>query len=309
MARSKQDIRRFIKLNSICSLLVLIFLILNLYIIFSLIVVNNKTNFEIKYFEDLLAFTEANYDKKELELFLLEESINNIKNIENKISEIKHTYFNNAYLYEQKVIEGTGKKKIVYLTIDDGPSAYTNSFLNVLEKYDVLATFFLIGNTSKQYINIYDKISKNGHTIGNHTYTHRIVNGVYRSSNIFIEDMLKQEEFIFEKTGLKTDILRFPGGSKTAGSRKKPIIEKLKQLNYGYIDWNVAAGDANGVDISKEGIYRYVINGTKKRDIAVVLIHDFNRNSLYALSSIIEELKENDYIFLPLFYESSKVIK
>ncbi|MDD4027766.1 MAG: polysaccharide deacetylase [Bacilli bacterium] len=309
MARSKQDIRRFIKLNSICSLLVLIFLILNLYIIFSLIVVNKKINLEINYFEDLLAFTEANYDKKELELFLLEESINNIKNIENKISEIKHTYFNNAYLYEQKVIEGTGKKKIVYLTIDDGPSAYTNSFLNVLEKYDVLATFFLIGNTSKQYINIYDKISKNGHTIGNHTYTHRIVNGVYRSSNIFIEDMLKQEEFIFEKTGLKTDILRFPGGSKTAGSRKKPIIEKLKQLNYGYIDWNVAAGDANGVDISKEGIYRYVINGTKRRDIAVVLMHDFNKNSLYALPSIIEELKENDYIFLPLFYESSKVIK
>lgn len=309
MARSKQNIRRFVKLNSICSLLVLIFLILNLYIIFSLIVVNKKINLEINYFEDLLAFTEANYDKKELELFLLEESINSIKNVENKISEIKKTYFNNAYLYERKVIEGTGKKKIVYLTIDDGPSAYTNSFLNVLEKYDVFATFFLIGNTSKQYSNIYEKISKNGHTIGNHTYTHRIVNGVYRSSNIFIEDMLKQEEFIFEKTGLKTDILRFPGGSKTAGSRKKPIVEKLKELNYGYIDWNVAAGDANGVDISKEGIYRYVINGTKRRDIAVVLMHDFNKNSLYALPSIIEELKKSDYIFLPLFYESSKVIK
>ena len=63
MARSKQDIRRFVKLNSICSLLVLIFLILNLYIIFSLIVVNKKINLEINYFEDLLAFTEANYDK------------------------------------------------------------------------------------------------------------------------------------------------------------------------------------------------------------------------------------------------------
>lgn len=309
MGKPEQNFRRFAQINLDHSLLMFIFLILNLYIIFSLNIINKQVNYEINFAKSILLNTKSNYEIKQKELSVIEEEIDNINKIDDKISEIKEIYFNNAYLYEKKVIEGTGKKKIVYLTIDDGPSAYTNSFLNVLEKYDVFATFFLIGNTSKQYSDIYEKISDSGHTIGNHTYMHRIVNGVYRSANIFIDDMLKQEDFIYKKVGVKTDILRFPGGSKTAGSLKKPIVEKLKELNYGYIDWNVAAGDANGVDISKEGIYRYVINGTKRRDIAVVLMHDFNKNSLYALPSIIEELKKSDYIFLPLFFESSKVIK
>lgn len=309
MEKSKRNFRRFAQINKDYSLLILIFLILNLYIIFSLNIINKQRNYEISYAESMLLNIKSNYEIEQQELSIVEEEVNSIKNIDNKISEIKEIYFNNASLYEKKVLEGNGTKKIAYLTIDDGPLSYTSSFINVLDKYDVLATFFLIGNTSTKYSSIYEKIANSGHTIGNHTYMHRIKNGVYRSADIFIKDVIKQENLIYEKTGLRTNIVRFPGGSKTSGSRKNGIVTKLKELNYGYIDWNVAAGDANGVNVTKEQIYRYVINGSKNKNIVVILMHDFNKNSLAALPSIIEELKERNYIFLPLFYESSKVIK
>lgn len=310
MGRTKQDIGRLIKVDSFYPFLILIFLILNLCIIISLNIINKHTKININNIEALISFNKYEYEAKSLELSLIEESISDIENIDNKLTEIKSVYFQNAYLYEKKVLEGKGTKKIAYLTFDDGPSGYTNAFLRVLDEHDIFATFFLIGNTAERHSGIYEKISNSGHTIGNHTYTHRINNGIYRNADAFIKDVLRQEQFIYNKTGIKTDIVRFPGGSRTAAPKlRNNIVSKLKEMNYGYIDWNVASGDADGVEISKEGIYAYVVNGTKRRDVAVILMHDFYKNSLDILPSIIKELKRSDYIFLPLFYESAKVIK
>lgn len=108
---------------------------------------------------------------------------------------------------------------------------------------------------------------------------------------------------------MKTEILIFPGGSSSAkaGFRYK-ILERLRTHKYGYIDWNVSSGDAGGKQ-TRESVYNNVIIGAKNKNVIVILMHDFSKATLFALPSIIEELRKNDYIFLPLFYSSSMIIK
>lgn len=179
----------------------------------------------------------------------------------------------------------------------------------MLDRYDVLATFFLLGKTKDEYDPIYKRIANSGHTVANHTYSHAIRNGLYTSVDSFVNDVLKQEKFLYEKIGFKTDILRFPGGSSSAkASFRYKILERLRTHKYGYIDWNVSSGDAGGKP-TRELVYNNVIIGAKNKNIIVILMHDFSKATLSALPSIIEELKKNDYIFLPLFYSSSMIIK
>ena len=157
------------------------------------------------------------------------------------------------------------------------------------------------------YDEIYQRIFDSGHTIANHTYSHAIWGGLYASASSFINDVLKQEKFLEEKLGVKTNILRFPGGSTTASSSlRNSIITRLRSLNYGYVDWNVSAGDSEKKP-NKEIVYNNVINGAKNKKVIVILMHDFSYHSLSALPSIIEQLQKMDFIFLPLFYESSKI--
>src|SRR5690606_14874591 len=126
------------------------------------------------------------------------------------------------------------------------------------------------------YDPIYKRISNSGHTVANHTYSHAVKNGLYSSVDSFVNDVLKQENFLYEKIGVKTNIVRFPGGSTNAkGTYKSRILERLRTHNYGYIDWNVSTGDGGGRP-TKESTYNNVVNKTGNRNIIVVLMHDYS---------------------------------
>ena len=240
--------------------------------------------------------------------------IENLNNI--SIENAKKELFAEAKKLEDKIIAGESNAKIAYLTFDDGPYYSTYKFMDVLDKYNVKATFFTTNiNGENCYDNksynchlLYPEYVKRGHTLANHTYTHGWNRGLYSSVDSFVKALKDQENMISDLTGgYKTNITRFPGGSNTAGALKQPIINKLKEIGYGYVDWTAQDGDGGDLSSTTEAWSRF--KSSINQDIEVVLMHDYNRYTLAILPDAIEYLHNNGYILLPLFYESNMINK
>ncbi len=242
-----------------------------------------------------------------------------LTNIDKLINDTKKEVFSLAKEVENKIINGTSSYKIAYITFDDGPYYLTNNVLDTLKEKEVKATFFTIGldkdtcydNKSKSCYDTYKTIVDNGHTIANHTYSHGIFKGLYSSPDNFINDVKKQEELIQKRTGVKTNIVRFPGGSGTAnsltGGSVNSIKQKLRDNGYGWVDWTAQDGDG-GYLPNYDTAWNNFTNGINE-NIEVILFHDYSNITYRLLPNAIDYLENNNYIILPLFYESVKINK
>ena len=194
----------------------------------------------------------------------------------------------------------TPNGKVIYLTFDDGPSQYTAKLLDVLDKYNVKATFFVV-NTG--YISLTARMAASGHTVAMHSATH-VYKDIYSSENAYFNDLYKIQSQINKYTGKTPTIVRFPGGSSNTVSRFNPgimtrLTGKLKEMGYRYFDWNVDSYDAGGATTANE-VYYYVVNGVSKRSVSIVLQHDTKGFSVDAVEKIIQWGLANGYTFLPL---------
>ena len=300
------------------SFILIVFTIVFSVLFLNIISINKKLEFEInKKNENKIALENL---KSDLEILKnkqtnLQIEIDSLKNIDENLEKTKKELFSLAKDLETKIKSGNSNYKIAYLTFDDGPYYLTNSFLDILDKYDVKATFFTIGydketcfdNRSKECGNMYKKIVDKGHTIANHTYSHSIFNGLYSSVDTFIYDLKVQEELIKNKTGVITNIMRFPGGSAQAKNLKTIIINKLKENNYGWVDWTALNGDGGSISNKTIGWNNFV--NSINDNIEVILFHDYNHVTLSMLEDAIIYLQNNNYILLPLFYESVMINK
>ena len=242
--------------------------------------------------------------------------LDSYKNIDSKIESIKSEYFGEIKKLEDDILAGNSNKKIAYLTFDDGPYYNTHRVLEILDEGDVKATFFTISmngeycydRKSENCFSLYKEYLKRGHTIANHTYTHAIRNGLYTSTDSFMNAIIKQDEHIKNQTGgYSPNITRFPGGSSTAGRLKDSIISRLKEIGYGWIDWTAVDGDGTGVASVDEAWKN--IHNTVDKNIEVILLHDYNTITTMILPDLIKYLKDNGYECYPLFYDSNMVNK
>ena len=194
--------------------------------------------------------------------------------------------------------------KVVYLTFDDGPGPYTQKLLDVLDKYDVKVTFFVCNNNMDEMI---AEEAKRGHTVGVHAWKHDY-KLLYTSTDDFFDYYYQMQDLVFDLTGVRTNLMRFPGGSSNTVSRnyKKGIMTELAKMceekGIYYFDWNVSSGDATGTPISSEQVYKNVVNGIigLKGKPAVVLQHDIKSFSVDAVEEIIKWGLANGYTFMPL---------
>lgn len=203
---------------------------------------------------------------------------------------------------EKEVIVKKKEKdyKRIYLTFDDGPSSdVTNKILDLLGKYNIKATFFLIGHNNTD--DIIKRIYNEGHAIGLHTYSHSYKN-VYKSEEAFFNDLDKISNKVYDITGYKSYIIRFPGGSSNTVSRNynKGIMTRLtkevESKGYYYFDWNVDSGDTLTQDSDK--ICKNVTKSLNK-GANIVLMHDYkgHQGTYDALPCIIEYAFKNGYTF------------
>ncbi|KMT21670.1 polysaccharide deacetylase family protein [Clostridium cylindrosporum] len=211
-------------------------------------------------------------------------------------------------LKEEKQVKKSYDKnqKVAFLTFDDGPSKNTEKILDILKKEDAKATFFVIGQDSDFAKSMYQRIVNEGHTIANHTYSHSYKN-IYKSQEAFIQDVEKLNEYIYSITGVKTDVIRFPGGSnnhvnrKYSGSSDNGFMEglgdRVETEGYAYFDWTVDSTDASKLRQSVERIVSATISESLRQKYPIVLFHDApaKTTTVEALPQIIQELKKNGY--------------
>lgn len=193
--------------------------------------------------------------------------------------------------------------KKVYLTFDDGPSQNTSKILDILDEYDVKASFFVVGTDNPEYRKLYKRIVDEGHTLCMHSYSHRY-NEIYSSVEAFTEDLDKISSLLYEETGTKPFAYRFPGGSSNSVSRipMSRFIEVLDERGITYYDWNVVAGDATNPMLPAEKIIENSLCDLNEYEEAMILFHDLSNktSTVEALPSIIEAIQEKDIPIVPI---------
>ena len=195
--------------------------------------------------------------------------------------------------------------KTIYLTFDDGPSEHTARLLDILAKYNVKVTFFVVGTKDMSLV---ARAAQEGHAIAIHTYTHRY-SEIYASDEAFFNDLYAMQDLIEQHTGIKTMLTRFPGGSSNSVSSayNKGIMTRLtKELparGFQYFDWNVDSNDAGGAQTADE-VFNNVIKGIGNRTNSVVLQHDTRGFSVDAVERIIAWGLCNGYTFKALDKDS-----
>lgn len=203
----------------------------------------------------------------------------------------------------------------IYLTFDDGPGPYTRQLLDVLKKYNAKATFFVC-DKGDTYNKIMKDIVDEGHSIAIHSATHDY-NKIYASEEAFFNDLNTMSDIIYKYSGVRTTLMRFPGGGSNMVSRFNPgIMTRLTQMvedqGYQYFDWNVDSDDAGGTRTS-DGVFYNVVHGKNNvwrgcedGKVSVVLQHDIHKYSVEAVEKILKWGLDNGYQFLALDATSPK---
>jgi len=191
-------------------------------------------------------------------------------------------------------------ERVAFLTFDDGPSRNTVRILDTLRDKNVRATFFVNGRSNDFGRYVYRRIVNEGHSIGNHTYSHQFRHIYYSVSN-FREDVLRVQNLVRSATGVEMDIFRFPGGSNNGfgGSRMPLFAREVVELGFQYFDWNVDSADASAVTLGRDKIIRSVLEGSRNRSRAVILMHDAGTKTTTAdaLPYIISGLRDMGFRF------------
>ena len=187
----------------------------------------------------------------------------------------------------------------IYLTFDDGPSENTFSILSYLDKYNLPATFFVVPSDTEGCKNFLNRMLASGHSIGVHTYTHNY-REIYASVEAYLDDFNKAYELIYEQTGYKPFLYRFPGGSKNDFNKEtyREIIDEMTRRGFVYFDWNVDSQDALGANWTQ--MYTSVLEQVSKLETAIILFHDgpANRATVYVMDDILRELTQSPRNFV-----------
>lgn len=202
--------------------------------------------------------------------------------------------------------ESSGQEEIhkVYLTFDDGPSIYTNDILDILDSYNVKATFFVVGKEETDAEEALQRIVDEGHTLGMHSYSHKYKE-LYESMDSFTQDFARIRDYIYQATGVESVCYRFPGGSSNTVSEidMHDFIDYLDSQGVEYYDWNVSSGDGGSMKLSTDTLLENCTKDIDTRDTSIILLHDSAEKptTVEALPDIIENiLARPDTVILPI---------
>lgn len=193
-------------------------------------------------------------------------------------------FFRQAGEIKESMVLPKEEKKIA-LTFDDGPHPqFTESLLNGLKERGIQVTFFVTGEHAKLHPDIIERMDKEGHVIGNHTYSHMQLTQGNREQ--FKEELMKTNEILTEITGEEVLFVRPPYGT---------WDKKLEtELNMIPVMWNVDPLDWCSDDVS--GVVSRVINNAEEN--AIILMHDYYESSVTAALQIVDELQKKGYSFV-----------
>ena len=192
--------------------------------------------------------------------------------------------------------------KVDYLTFDDGPSKFTDQLLDILKQEHVKATFFVTYHPLKGNDARYKRILSEGHVLGNHTASHNYAK-IYKNINTFSKDVEFMQRYL-QSLGVKTKLLRFPGGSNNPQGNKAGGKGAMSQYTkwatsqgYTYYDWNIEDNDAVLKHPTKEQLVDVYQSEITRYSNPLILMHDTRLVNIQAATLIIQDLKSRGFTF------------
>lgn len=319
MDEFEQERSRSSKIGQIIGIIVCFILIVGL--AYGLIFLSHQLrliNADIESVEKDIKNTQDSIEMKQAEINTIKTQLDENINIDELIIEQKEKFQELEKRFEQSIVVDDLDQKIAYLTFVDGPYKLTNKFLDVLDEYDVKATFFCLEKdenydydeeTTEIYNEIYKRIIESGHTLANGTSLKITEEELtINDTDEYIDEIINNKNFINDNYNYETNIMRLVDNEESSDEAKEELLNRLNKEKYGYIEYNCNSYDNESL-VNVDQLISNVVDNTNDRKILVVEMHDYNANTLEALPYIIEGLKEKGYTLLPLFYDSVMVKK
>ena len=206
----------------------------------------------------------------------------------------------------KNIYNGTDGKR-VFLTFDDGPTKeVTPHILDILDKYNIKATFFVLGTRVEQNPDILKREYDSGHYIANHSFSHKY-SSIYKSADSVLEEFNRTENAIRVALGnnsYSSNLFRFPGGSYGGQYEKikKEARKKLNENGIAYLDWSALTYDAEGAK-TKDAILSNLKETINGWDNVVILMHDAadKKITYETLEDVIKYLQGKGYDFKNIY--------
>ncbi len=184
------------------------------------------------------------------------------------------------------------QEKVIYLTFDDGPSAVADQLLDILDTYQMKATFFMMGPNIKEHSKAVLRMKNEGFGLGLHGITHD-AGEIYSSASAPADEMIEDRDILEEVTGIHSNLIRLPYGSVPYLTEDMRYV--LDQNDFKVWDWNVDSRDwelkdRRYVEHTKQAIDQYMIAGITP----VVLLHDKPHTIKY-LPELLSYIKKQGY--------------
>ncbi|MBX9784302.1 MAG: glycosyltransferase [Chitinophagaceae bacterium] len=203
---------------------------------------------------------------------------------EKLITEQIYNQLPSGYIYEKFAEDTTiGKGHKIVLTFDDGPGAeYTPQVLNILEKENVPATFFIVGVNAESNIPLLQRIYKDGYEIGNHTFTHSNI-ATMSAERASIE--MKTTRLLIESiTGRSTILFRAPFNADSQPQTYEEIepVARSKNQNYITVGESIDPNDWDDKHTNADSIVNRTIRQFEEGNANIILLHDAGGESRQA---------------------------
>ncbi|MFF2015133.1 polysaccharide deacetylase family protein [Paenibacillus sp. NPDC058177] len=196
--------------------------------------------------------------------------------------------------YPETIKTSGPRRKIIALTFDDVPDPrFTPQLLDVLRKYKVKATFFVVGSRAEKHPGLVARMIREGHVIGNHSYNHPQF--VKLRLNDFRTQIVRTENILQAIAGYKPRLIRPP-----YGDINEQQLKWAKSHGYKLVNWNVDSLDWKG--LSKTQVKNNILSHAGKG--AIILQHGGGghgsnlRGSIQALPEVITSLRQRGYTFV-----------
>jgi peptidoglycan-N-acetylglucosamine deacetylase len=177
--------------------------------------------------------------------------------------------------------------KCIALTFDDGPWPYTPELLDTLKKHKAKATFFLLGRKVANRPELTQRIVKEGHEIGNHTWNHPDLTTL--PDQEIISEMTSTSDVIYRTVGKAPTMMRPPNGATDAR-----VGQLMAELGLPQILWTGSTLDWQARDVKV--ITKRTISLAKRN--GVILLHDIVPETVKAMPAVLTALEKQDYRFV-----------
>lgn len=180
-------------------------------------------------------------------------------------------------------------KHNVYLTFDDGPSKYTGGKIDILNKYNISADFFVVGKNVDLYKDEFTKLVNSNNLIGYHSDSHS--NLIKLDKEKQYEEIVSSKKLIEKNYGIKIEYFRAP-----YGSRNDISTELIASAYKKHILWNIDSQDWQK-DFTEDIMYERVVRLVHLYDGGIVLFHDNNSKTQDVLEKVIISLQNSGFNF------------